>query len=288
MLLANEWKEYELLDAGDGEKLERWGEFTLRRPDGQAIWPQNKLAKPSWGKVDAIYHRSSTGGGNWEFRHDIPKRWIMKYKNLSFFVEPTGFKHTGLFPEQAANWDWMMEIIKNKPKSKVLNLFAYTGAASLACGMAGADVTHVDASKGMNTWAKENWEMNLQKGATGSVRFITDDVKKFVQREIRRGNKYEGIIMDPPVYGRGPNGELWELEKELAPLVTMCAELLSDHALFLLVNTYTASISHVGVSNLLQSVLPQKGEITSGELGLLSSSGKLVLPCGIWGRWERS
>ena len=299
MIFSNEWSEYELLNTGDGEKLERWGEFHLQRPDGQIIWPHIKILKDP--QIDAIYHRSDKGGGNWEFRRDLPKRWVISYKDLKFYVEPTGFKHMGLFPEQAVNWDWSKKLIKNailesNRKLNVLNLFAYTGAASIACASVGADVVHVDSSKGMNEWAKENYELNFRQVAEskshtqkGNVRFITDDVKKFVQREIRRGNKYDAIIMDPPVYGRGPKGELWEIEKEISSLVKSCVELLDEKSIFFLVNTYTASISPIALSNLLNIsiVSKYKGKVENGEIGLPISNTTFVLPCGIYARWEK-
>ncbi|MEI7603562.1 MAG: class I SAM-dependent methyltransferase [bacterium] len=291
ILLADEWKDYELIDSANGEKLERWGQYILRRPDGQAIWPlvQNDS---NWENADAVYTRSTTGGGFWKFKKQIDERWIIGYKNLKFFVEPTGFKHTGLFPEQAVNWDWMMEKILNVNnknsgrRMKVLNLFGYTGAASVACSVAGADVVHVDASKGMNMWAKENYDLNYKNGV-GEVRFITDDVKKFVQREIRRGNKYDGIIMDPPVYGRGPKGELWEIEKEIGPLIQNCSELLTDKSLFLIVNSYTASFSHIALANVLNNVVYQqyRGNIVSGEIGIKARKSGVILPCGLYGKW---
>ena len=290
MLLADKWKDYELLDTGNGEKLERWGKFILRRPDGQVIWPQSNPAL--WEKADAVYHKIA-GGGKWEFKTKFPDRWEINYDGIKFLVEPTGFKHTGLFPEQAVNWEIMKSIIANyklrDTNFRVLNLFAYTGAASVVCAAAGADVVHVDASKGMNTWAKENWELNSNLNSGGSIRFITDDVKKFVAREIRRGNKYDGIIMDPPVYGRGPNGELWELEKEIQNLISDCVQLLHSESKFFIINTYTASISPVSLQNLLSSlILPNyAGKIDCGEIGIPSSQKGIILSCGIYARWEK-
>jgi 23S rRNA (cytosine1962-C5)-methyltransferase len=401
MLIAKDWENYEVLEAFDGEKIERWGKFILRRPDGQVVWPQtitnyelritnnvvekreqrrendeknvetrhgvsnnvktqfiapDRVGHINEGNIDAIYHRSKEGGGSWEFKKDLPKRWMIEYKDLKFYVEPTGFKHTGLFPEQAVNWDFcMIQItrifkganytkeqlspllskegtkgwlssdplsdnitdstdaklnhpgLKATPPSKggegfdntltrshinpstapkILNLFAYTGAASVACAVAGAEVVHVDASKGMNDWAKENAQLN---GVDNKIRFITDDVKKFVEREIRRGNKYEGIIMDPPVYGRGPKGELWEIEKEISALVQDCAKLLSDKSLFFIINTYTSSVSATALSNLLEILIKPNfgGIVEAGEIGLPIKDSNLLLPCGIYGRWVK-
>ena len=289
MLIASDWKNYELLEVADGQKLERWNNYLLKRPDGQVIWPSLSHSS-KWNAPDAIYHRNEKGGGEWEFKNTLPSRWQVDYKNLSFFVEPTGFKHTGLFPEQAINWDWMINKIKvsGRKDLKILNLFAYTGAASIACASVGAYVTHIDSSKGINQWAKENYNLNLNKNSLLPVRFITDDVKKFVQREIRRGNKYDGIIMDPPVYGRGPNGELWEIEKEISKLMENCIELLSSNALFLIVNAYTSNFSSTAINNLINVLIVSKlpGKVDSGEIGLLASVSNLILPCGIYGRWQ--
>lgn len=281
MLIVKTWKEYELIDAGNGEKLERWGDIRLQRPDNQVIWP--RLKPSEWEKVDAIYHRSETGGGRWEFKTKVSDRWVLNYKDLKFYVEPTGFKHTGLFPEQAVNWDFMMEKISHNKNFKVLNLFAYTGAASIACAVAGAEVVHIDASKGMNEWAKDNAVLNKVEN---KIRFITDDVKKFVQKEIRRGNVYDGIIMDPPVYGRGPQGELWEIEKEISDLIQNCAKLLSNKASFFIVNTYTSSISLTALENLLNLSITNKGRVESGELGIPIKDMDYCLPCGIYGKWS--
>lgn len=287
MFVAENWKDYELIDTGSGERLERWGEILLRRPDPQIIWPLEKETS-KWKSAHAHYHRSSTGGGHWEYNKKIPERWTISYKDLTFYIKPTGFKHTGLFPEQAANWDWMIEKIKNAGRPiKVLNLFAYTGGATVACAYAGAsEVVHVDAAKGMVQWAKEN----LQLSGLGDrrVRFITDDVFKFVQREIRRGNKYDCIIMDPPSYGRGPSGETWKLEENLFPFVQTCMEILSDQPLFFLINSYTAGLSPTVLENILILTLRMNygGKITSGEIGLPISSSRMVLPAGILGRWE--
>lgn len=287
MFISNDWIDYELLDTGDGEKLERWGTYVLRRPDPQIIWP---LASETgaWKQADAHYHRSSSGGGQWAYRTELPERWTIALHNkLSFYIKPTGFKHTGLFPEQAVNWQWMIERIQNAGRPiKVLNLFAYTGGASVACAYAGAEVCHVDAAKGVVQWAKEN----LQLSGLGSrpVRFITDDVFKFVQREQRRGSKYDAIIMDPPSYGRGPNGETWKLETDLFPFIQSCMSILTDKPLFLLVNSYTTGISATVLHNILTIAMkkPYGGTITSGEIGLPITHSGLTLPCGILARWE--
>lgn len=286
MLLADEWKDYELIDTGNGEKLERWGTYILRRPDPQIIWPitgNNKL----WDKADAHYHRSSSGGGKWEFKRKLPERWQISYKGLSFHIEPTGFKHTGLFPEQAVNWNWMMDKIRSaKRPIKVLNLFAYTGGATVAAASAGASVCHVDAAKGMVQWAKEN--INLSGLSDKPVRFITDDVIKFVQREKRRGNLYDAVIMDPPSYGRGPKGEIWKIEDEIYPLVELCMDVLSEKPLFFLINSYTTGFSPIVVENILKMTIGKNhnGIISSGEVGIPVTSTGLILPCGIYGRWE--
>ncbi|MFB0844923.1 class I SAM-dependent methyltransferase [Paenibacillus oleatilyticus] len=286
MFAAQDWKDYELIDTGGGEKLERWGSIVLRRPDPQIIWPLPKETGV-WRAADAHYHRSSSGGGSWEYRKDIPERWTISYRGLSFHIKPTGFKHTGLFPEQAVNWSWMMDKIRSAGRPiRVLNLFAYTGGASVACASAGAEVCHVDASKGVVQWAKEN----LQLSGLGDrpVRFITDDVFKFVQREQRRGSKYDAIIMDPPSYGRGPNGETWKLETNLYPFVETCMSILTDKPLFFLINSYTTGISATVLHNTLALSLGRThgGTITCGEIGLPITASKLTLPCGILGRWE--
>ena len=285
MLFSDSWKDYELIDAAHGEKVEKWGDFILRRPDPQAIWMEESDRK-IWTNTDAFYHRSKSGGGNWEYFTDIPDGWTINYKNLKFNVKPTGFKHTGLFPEQAVNWDFIMDTIKTrKNKMKVLNLFAYTGGATIAAAAAGADVVHVDAAKGMVNWAKDN--ANVSGLADCYIRYIVDDCVKFVEREIRRGNKYDVIIMDPPTYGRGPKGELWRFEDELFPLVTKCAKLMSDTPLAFIVNSYTTGISHTVVSNVLSYVIKSRfgGTIESDELGLKMSSSSLALPCGYTTRW---
>lgn len=286
MLLADDWKDYELIDTGDGEKLERWGSYILRRPDPQIIWPIND-SSGRWNKADAHYHRSSSGGGKWEYKRKLPERWQISYKGMSFHIEPTGFKHTGLFPEQAVNWSWMIDKIRaSKKPTKVLNLFAYTGGATVAAAYAGASVCHVDASKGMVQWAKDN--INLSGLSDRPVRFITDDVIKFVQREKRRGNLYDAIIMDPPSYGRGPKGEIWKIEDEIYPLVELCMDVLSKEPIFFLINSYTTGFSPTVVENILKMTMGRKfkGSISSGEVGIPVSSTGLVLPCGIFGRWE--
>lgn len=290
MRLASEWKDYKILDMADGQKLERWGEVVLSRPDPQIIW-KSKSFPSKWKEINAEYHRSKTGGGAWKFKKKMPKQWQVKYKKLIFNIKPMGFKHTGLFPEQAVNWDWMIEKIqkekKNKKEVKVLNLFAYTGGATVACLSAGASVCHVDSSKGMTTWAKENViSSGLQDRP---VRFIIDDVVKFVNREIRRGNKYDAIIMDPPSYGRGAKGEVWQFENNIYDLVELCSNVLSDDPLFFLINSYTTGISSQVLKNILNMVIDKKyrGEIDAGEIGLPMENSKLILPCGIYGRWEK-
>ena len=285
MNIANEWKDYEIIDMASGEKLERWGNIKLIRPDPQIIW-KNKSIPSEWKSANARYNRSSTGGGAWEYSKRLPESWQVKYKNLTFNIKPMGFKHTGLFPEQAVNWDWMINKIKQSKRDiKVLNLFAYTGGATVACLSAGASVCHVDSSKGMTTWAKENVESSGLREKP--VRFIIDDVVKFVQREIRRGNKYDAIIMDPPSYGRGKNGEVWQFENNIADLVELCTQVLSDNPLFFLINSYTTGISSKVLANLLELNMKRyNGKITSGEIGLPMKNSKLVLPCGIYGRRE--
>lgn len=285
MNIANEWKDYEIIDMASGEKLERWGNIKLIRPDPQIIW-KNKSFPSEWKSANARYNRSNTGGGAWEYSKRLPESWQVKYKNLTFNIKPMGFKHTGLFPEQAVNWDWMINKIKQSKRDiKVLNLFAYTGGATVACLSAGASVCHVDSSKGMTTWAKENVESSGLREKP--VRFIIDDVVKFVQREIRRGNKYDAIIMDPPSYGRGKNGEVWQFENNIADLVELCTQVLSDNPLFFLINSYTTGISSKVLANLLELNMKRyNGKITSGEIGLPMKNSKLVLPCGIYGRWE--
>lgn len=284
--ISNEWKDYECIDAGNGEKLERWGKVILRRPDPQAMWETNQ--DNSWKKVDGHYHRSDKGGGYWDFKTKLPEYWTVTYKDLTFKVTPTNFKHTGLFPEQATNWDFMMNKIKNAGRSiKVLNLFAYTGGATMACAKAGAEVVQVDASKGMTLWAKENMKLcNLEDR---TIRFIVDDCLKFVEREYRRGHKYDAIVMDPPSYGRGPNKEVWKFEKNIAVLLEACLKILSDKPLFLLINSYTTGVSNIVLGNMLKtSMLPlyPNGKVETGEVGLQVTKNNLILPCGIYGRWE--
>ena len=286
MDVANNWKDYEILDMANGEKLERWGNIILIRPDPQIIWKEKSFPE-KWKNANAKYNRSNTGGGNWNFIKPLPKSWQIKYKDLTFNIKPMGFKHTGIFPEQAVNWDWMMNKIRNSNKEiKVLNLFAYTGGASVACLKAGASVCHVDSSKGMCEWAKENVASSGLRERP--IRFLVDDVVKFVNREIRRGNKYDGIIMDPPSYGRGTNGEVWKFEENIADLVKLCMNVLSDKPLFLLINSYTTGISSQVLENLLRINIPKKvgGKFSHGELGLPMTNSKLILPCGIYGRWE--
>ncbi len=288
MRLSNDWKDYELIDAGNGEKLENWNGVILRRPDPQAIWPIENIDE-IWKNPDGFYHRSSQGGGSWDFKRKLKDFWCVNYKDLTFKVSPTNFKHTGLFPEQAANWDFAIEKIKkaNRP-IKVLNLFAYTGGATMACSYAGAtEVVHVDAAKGMVEWAKEN--MKLSKLENNKIRFIVDDCIKFVEREIRRGNKYDVIIMDPPSYGRGPNGEKWKFEENIYNLINLCIKVLSDKPLFFLINSYTTGISSSVLENILKLKLVPlypAGIVDSGEIGLPITKNNMVLPCGIYGRWQ--
>ena len=283
MFIADGWKDFEVLDTGGGEKLERWGDILLARPDPQVIWPRENEAL--WQKAQARYTRSDRGGGAWDFRERLPEKWVIAYKGLKFYVRPTGFKHTGLFPEQAVNWDWMAGLIRgaNRP-IRVLNLFAYTGGATLACAAAGAHVTHVDAAKGMVQWAKENRELS-GLNETG-FRFIVEDALAFVRREIRRGSRYDGILMDPPSYGRGPSGEVWKLENELFGLVSTCAEALSDRPLFFFINSYTTGFQPAVLENILRKTVARQygGVIDSQELCLPVRSGG-VLPCGATGRW---
>jgi len=284
MFLCDQWNEYEVLDTGDGEKLERWKDVVLRRPDPQVIWPK---AKPElWEKADAWYTRSETGGGNWTFYRKLPERWAMTLGDLKFYVRPTGFKHTGLFPEQAANWAFMRERIAGAVAKgrqvKVLNLFAYTGGATLACAAAGAVVTHVDAAKGMLQWAREN--RDLSGIPEERTRFIVEDAKAFVQRELRRGNRYDGILMDPPSYGRGPNGEVWKLENELYGLVELCAQVLSEEPVFFLINGYTTGFAASVLGNVVSRCVGGKGHVVAEELALPVTSGG-VLPCGATARW---
>ena len=284
MWLADSWKDYEVIDCSKGEKLERWGDYILVRPDPQVIWDTPRKEK-GWHKMNAHYHRSKKGGGEWEF-FDLPQQWSIHYRNLTFQLKPFSFKHTGLFPEQAANWDWFSELIKKAGRPvKVLNLFAYTGGATIAAAAAGASVTHVDASKGMVTWAKENAASSGL--ADAPIRWIVDDCVKFVEREIRRGNHYDAIIMDPPSYGRGPKGEIWKIEESIHPLVKLCAQLLVDRPLFFLINSYTTGLQPAVLSYLIGTELKRfPGKVTADEIGLPVSSNGLTLPCGASGRVE--
>lgn len=281
------WKEYELIDTSSGERLERWGDKILIRPDPQIIWktPKNN---PLWRKADARYHRSNSGGGKWEVYKKLPDVWNVSYNDIVFGVKPMGFKHTGIFPEQAVNWDFVINKIRSSQRQlNVLNLFAYTGGATLACLKAGAKVCHVDASKGMVQWAKEN--ANLSGVADKPVRWIVDDCVKFVQREIRRGNKYDGIIMDPPSYGRGPGGEIWKLEEQLFPLVELCSQVLSENAVFMILNSYTTGLSPAVMQYLLGVTIAKRfgGDVSSEEIGLKVSDTGLSLPCGSTAIWQR-
>ena len=287
MFLTTTWKDFEVLDTGDGEKLERWGDVILRRPDPQTIWPK---ADPAlWRQAQAWYHRSDKGGGEWEFFSRLPEKWVIAHEALRVYVRPTGFKHTGLFPEQAANWVWMAEKLREsgRREMRVLNLFGYTGGATLACAQAGAHVTHVDAAKGMVQWAKENRELSHLPET--SCRWIVEDALRFVQREIRRGNSYDGILMDPPSYGRGPSGEVWKLENELFGLIDTCAQALSPEPLFFLVNSYTTGFQASVLSNIIEKCVVSRfgGQVDSQELCLPVSTGG-VLPCGATGRWFRA
>lgn len=287
MWIADGWKDYEVIDCSDGEKLERWGKYTLLRPDPQVLWSTPKK-NPAWNKLNGHYHRSNKGGGEWEF-FSLPKQWTINYRELTFNLKPFSFKHTGLFPEQAANWDWFSELIKNSPKKeiKVLNLFAYTGGATCAAAKAGAAVTHVDASKGMVTWAKENAASSGL--ADAPIRWIVDDCVKFVEREIRRGNKYDAIIMDPPSYGRGPKGEIWKIEEKIHPFIKLCSLLLCDKPLFFLVNSYTTGLAPAVLTYMISTEVKSKfgGHVVSDEIGLPVTETGLVLPCGAAGRWQR-
>lgn len=289
MWIADDWKDYEVIDCSGGEKLERWGDYFLVRPDPQVIWNTPKTDK-RWKQKNGHYHRSAKGGGEWEF-FDLPAEWSIRYRELTFRLKPFSFKHTGLFPEQAVNWDWFSSIIKNAKSEnpdrpfKVLNLFAYTGGATLAAASAGAAVTHVDASKGMVTWAKENAAASNLSEAP--IRWLVDDCVKFVEREIRRGNTYDGIIMDPPSYGRGPKGEIWKLEDSIFPFIELAAKLLSDNALFFLVNSYTTGLQPAVLTYMIHTALTPRfgGRVESSEIGLPVSASGLVLPCGASGRW---
>lgn len=284
---AANWNDYELLDTSAGERLERWGDIILIRPDPQIIWETPKK-HPMWKQAHARYHRSNTGGGNWEVYKKLPPMWKINYGDMTFQLKTMGFKHTGIFPEQATNWDFAMEKIQNAGRPvKVLNLFGYTGAASLACAKAGAQVCHVDASKGMVAWAKENAAASGL--ADKPIRWLVDDCMKFVQREQRRGNVYDGIIMDPPSYGRGPGGEVWKLEEQLHNLVELCVPILSDNPLFFILNSYTTGLSPAVMEYLLGVILKPKfgGNVSAGEIGLPVTSTGLVLPCGSTAIWEK-
>ena len=287
MRVADNWKDYELIDCSCGERLERWGNITLIRPDPQVIWKTEKK-NPLWRKADAVYHRSQSGGGQWEIRNKIPDFWTIGYRDLTFNIKTMGFKHTGLFPEQAVNWDYTAEVIKNANREvKVLNLFAYTGGATVSALKAGASVCHVDASKGMTLWAKEN---AVSSGvADKPVRWIVDDCIKFIQREIRRGNKYDIIIMDPPSYGRGPGGEVWKLENEVYGFVELCSQVLSDDPLMMLINSYTTGLSPSVMEYILGAVIKKRfgGKVTGSEIGLRTTENGLILPCGASAIWSK-
>ena len=286
MWVANQWKDYEIIDCSKGEKLERWGKYVLLRPDPQVLWDLPRKS-PAWKKLNGPYHRSNKGGGEWEF-FDLPEQWSIHYKDLTFHLKPFTFKHTGLFPEQATNWDWFSEKIRNAGREiKVLNLFGYTGGATLAAAKAGAKVTHVDASKGMITWGKEN---AVSSGlGDAPIRWLVDDCVKFVEREIRRGNHYDGIIMDPPSYGRGPKGEIWKLEEKIHPFIALASQLLSDDPLFFLVNSYTTGLAPAVLTYMISTEVCAKfgGCVESQEIGLPVKESGLILPCGASGRWSR-
>ena len=286
MRKSQDWQDYRLIDASDGQRLEKWGGITLVRPDPQIIW-KNPDPSPLWSKADAVYHRSSSGGGNWEYRKQLPESWNISYKGLTFMVKPTGFKHTGIFPEQAVNWDFMADKIQNagRPVS-VLNLFAYTGGATLACAQAGAKVCHVDASKGMVSWARENAQLSGLQDRP--IRWIVDDCVKFVEREIRRGSRYDAVIMDPPSYGRGPNGEIWKLEDNVYDLITLTEQVLSDKPLFFAINSYTEGLSPAVMEYVLKTTLCPKvgGHTSCDEIGLPVTATGGVVPCGATAVWE--
>lgn len=286
MQIIEDFEEYKILDLKDGRKLESWNGIILNRPDPEVIWPS--VNDENWNKADAKYERSNKGGGHWEYSSSMPDSWPINYRDLTFNLKLMGFKHTGLFPEQASNWNILIDKIKSSKRDdvKVLNLFAYTGGASVACLSAGASVVHVDSSRGMVDWAKENVKSsNLEDRP---IRYIVDDVKKFVKREIRRGNKYDIIIMDPPSFGRGANGEVWDIEKDLYPLVLDCSELLSDKPLMFLINSYTTGLSMSVLENVLKLTVVSKfkGNIVKDEIGLKVENSDIVLPCGIFARWE--
>lgn len=287
MRLSDNWKDYELIDTSDGERLERWGDIVLIRPDPQIIWSTGK-ENPLWFNAHARYHRSKKGGGSWEQYRKVPERWTIGYNGLTFNIKPMGFKHTGVFPEQAVNWDFARRKIKNENrKLKILNLFGYTGCATLACMQAGAEVCHVDASKGMVQWARENARSSSL--AELPVRWLVDDCLKFVQREIRRGNRYDGIIMDPPSYGRGPGGEVWKLEEQLFALVSLCRQVLVSDPVFFILNSYTTGLSPAVMEYLLGVLLKKEfgGRVSGDEIGLPVTETGLVLPCGSTAVWEK-
>ena len=287
MFLADGWKDYKIIDCSEGEKLEYWGDKVLVRPDPQIVWRSDKSAR-QWQTADARYNRSKTGGGSWQCYKKLPDSWTISYKDLKFGIKPMGFKHTGLFPEQAANWDWFSELIRKEDREiNVLNLFAYTGGATVAAAAAGAKVCHVDAARGMVAWAKEN--AALSGLAEHPIRYIVDDVKKFAQREKRRGNKYDGIIMDPPSYGRGPGGEVWKIEDEIFDLIELCTELMSDSPLFFLVNSYTTGLSGRVMQNICRLTIEKRfgGKTDADEVCLPVGDSGIVLPCGYSARWER-
>ena len=289
MWIASDWKDYEVIDTSAGEKLERWGKYRLVRPDPQVIWDTPRDSQ-LWRRKNGHYHRSKKGGGEWEF-FDLPKKWQISYKDLTFQLQPFSFKHTGLFPEQAVNWDWFSSIIKEETKKgkevKVLNLFAYTGGATLAAAAAGAKVTHVDASKGMVNWAKENAAASGLSDAP--IRWLVDDCVKFVEREIRRGNTYDAIIMAPPSYGRGPKGEIWKIEESIYPFLQLCMNILVEKPLFFLVNSYTTGLQPAVLTYMMSTQLIPRfgGTVVADEIGLPVTSNDLVLPCGASGRWQR-
>ena len=286
MWISDKWQDFELIDCSDGEKLERWGKYFLVRPDPQAIWSTPKKDE-RWATCNAKYSRSETGGGRWS-KEKLPEAWQIRYRDLTFNVKPMNFKHTGIFPEQAANWDWAREkILASGREINVLNLFGYTGAATVSCAKGGANVCHVDAAKGMVQWGKEN---AVSSGlADAPIRWIVDDCAKFVEREIRRGRRYDAIIMDPPSYGRGPGGEIWKLEQNLWPFVSLCAQVLSDDPLFVIINSYTTGLSPSVLSYITESIITKKygGRSDSQELGLPVTDSGLVLPCGATCRWEK-
>ena len=291
MFLSDKWQDYELIDASDGEKLERWGDVILVRPDPQIVWSVAEGEKSKlWRRADARYIRSSSGGGHWEYYGKRLPDWEIKYRDLSYGVKPMGFKHTGLFPEQAVNWDWFSELIKNSGRSSVsvLNLFAYTGGATVAAAKAGASVCHVDAAKGMVAWAKENAARSGLESCP--IRYIVDDVKKFVAREGRRGRRYDAVIMDPPSYGRGPSGEVWKIEDELFGLVEMCCDILSENPLFFLINSYTTGLACSALKNVMRLTVEKRfgGKTAADEVGLPITNGNMVLPCGYSARWTKN